>query len=101
MGFSLRVRMARGGPPPGLSKEKEFGQIEIHEYGQQHCDRLLHDAAVPGGGAHRTPEKFSKNCKKSMKNLQFFKNFFKNFAIFSKILSNFWRKFRQFGNTYL
>ena len=61
-----------------------------------------------GGGAGvspRTPEKFSKNLKKPMKNLQFFENFQGTCGIFSnflKILSNESRKFGQkFRNMHL
>ena len=49
-----------------------------------------------GGGAPRTPEKFFKKfVKKAEKNLQLFKKFQENFAIFSKfckILSKIWTK---------
>ena len=51
-----------------------------------------------GGGPPGRSRSFQKICQKSMKTLQIFENFKRNFAIFSKIfkfLSNFWRKFGQ------
>ena len=55
----------------------------------------------PSGGfrglSPRTPEKFSKICKKSNEKFTIFEKIFKKisrfFQIFFNILSNFWRKF--------